>query len=502
MMKKRLILSGCAALLALSVLPAYAGGAVGEEDQIVRLESMLNEQAVRLGQLQDRLASASSQDEDAARVEAMKQQIREVLSEQEFRESLMPSMMQAGYDKGFFIKSSDENFLMKFNGRMMFRWTHYASQSSNRYLTPRRQRNDRTGFDIQELRLVFSGHAYTPDLTYHFQMRADTNGAGFAPHYAWVDYRFNDAFHVKAGLFQLASLRQSMNSSAALQFCHRSMVNNVFTFDRGVGVRFWGRLFDKRLDWYVDVVNAFNGVGNRTITNDQATPTGTNMDSNPGLIFHAVWHALGEKPGVDLKSEGDLEKLTYPALDIGFHYAFNEDEGDTATTRIPFPISRRPLGVGAFGLTNTNGMQINQFGFEAAFKYMGFSATSEYIVRMLDPRRAGRAPFTPWWLLTRQGDTVTMHGAYLQLGYMLPIPGMENKLEAVARAGGISVLGNGQAGAWEYGAGLNYYIEGHKVKLQTDVVMIDEVPITSSSGSMANVNDSALVWRVQLQVGF
>jgi len=502
MMKKLFSSSVCAAMVALAALPVLADGTTTDKDQIARLESMLNQQAARLEQLQEQLVASSGQDDDTARVEAMKQQIREVLSEQEFRESLMPSMMQAGYDKGFFIKSSDDKFKMKFNGRLMFRWTHYATQRSNRYLTPRLQRNDRTGFDMQELRLTFSGHAYTPDLTYEFQIEGDQNGANFAPEEAWVDYRFSDAFHVQAGLLKLASLRQSMTSSSALQFCHRTMAENVFTFDRGIGVRFWGRLFDKRVDWYIEAVNSFNGVGNRTITNDQASPTGTSMDSNPALLFHIVWHALGEKPGDDLKCEGDIEKLSYPALDLGFHYGFNEDEGDTATTRLPFPLPRRPLGVGGYGLTNTNGMQINQFGFEAAFKYMGFSATSEYVFRILDPRRAGRRPFTPWWMLTRQGDTVTMHGAYLQLGYMLPIPGLENKLEAVARAGGISVLGNGQEGTWEYGAGLNYYLEGHKVKLQTDVVKIYEVPITSSSGSVANVNDDALVWRVQLQVSF
>ena len=40
------------------------------------------------------------------------------------------------------------------------------------------------------------------------------------------------------------------------------------------------------------------------------------------------------------------------------------------------------------------------------------------------------------------------------------------------------------------------------VKLQTDVTKIYEVPIRSSTASMANVNDDALVWRIQLQVAF
>jgi hypothetical protein len=126
----------------------------------------------------------------------------------------------------------------------------------------------------------------------------------------------------------------------------------------------------------------------------------------------------------------------------------------------------------------------------------------EYYLRLVDPRRAGRAPFTPWWLLTGQDATTAQHGGYLQLGYLLPIPGLEDKLEAVARVGGISALASGQVGTWEYAAGLNYYIEGHKVKLQTDVTKVTEVPISTSYSSLANVNDDALVWRVQLQVAF
>jgi hypothetical protein len=90
----------------------------------------------------------------------------------------------------------------------------------------------------------------------------------------------------------------------------------------------------------------------------------------------------------------------------------------------------------------------------------------------------------------------------MQLGYLLPIPGLEDKIEAVARVGGISTLANGQEGTWEYGAGFNYYIEGNDVKLQTDVVKVSEAPISSGYSSLANVNDDVLVFRVQLQVAF
>ncbi|RMF81560.1 MAG: hypothetical protein D6744_07020 [Planctomycetota bacterium] len=187
---------------------------------------------------------------------------------------------------------------------------------------------------------------------------------------------------------------------------------------------------------------------------------------------------------------------------MGFHYAFNEDDGDRRTTRIPFQFPRRPSGVGGFGLTTTNGLQLHQFGVEAALKYMGFSATGEYVVRILDVRGASGAPFSHLFLVTGEDSTVAQHGAYVQVGYFLPIPGLERQVELVGRVGGISVNTEGSEGTWEYGGGLNYYIHGNNVKLQTDVVKVSEVPITSGSHSLANVNDDALVFRVQLQTSF
>ena len=86
---------------------AYAGdgssAAQGDSgDKLARLETLLDAQQQKIDTLEQQLVAASAQDQDAARVEAMKQQIREVLSEQEFRESLMPSMVQAGLRQWFF----------------------------------------------------------------------------------------------------------------------------------------------------------------------------------------------------------------------------------------------------------------------------------------------------------------------------------------------------------------------------------------------------------------
>lgn len=494
-MRARMPLWVLAAIACVGRADVHQPGAKLEE-----LERRFSEQQARLDGLRARLAAGETQqDSEPDRKAALRDQLRTLLADAEFREALSPTGVSAGYDNGFYIRSADDRFYLRINHRMQFRGTHYATRASNRYLSPGLQRDDRTGFDIQRLRTTFRGHAYSPDLTYLFELRSDSSGGDTRIQNVWVNYRFADEFQVRAGIFKAASLREIQQSSADLQLVDRSIVSEVFGLGRAAGVEFWGRLFDKRLDYYVDVVNSTsNGTSysaNRTITPDPAE-----LDSNPAILARLVWHVLADQLGKDFTDQADLSIHETPVFDVGFHYAFNDDAGDAATTRIPVP--RPKNGGGGFALTTTNGLQINQFGIDAAFKFRGFSASTDYVLRIVDPRRAGRTPFTPWWLVSGDDSTTVQHGAYLQAGYMLPIPGFEKKIELAARVGGISALAESQEGVWEYAGGVNYYIRGNKVKLQADVSRVYEAPISGSSVTLANVNDDALRFRVQLQVAF
>ena len=90
----------------------------------------------------------------------------------------------------------------------------------------------------------------------------------------------------------------------------------------------------------------------------------------------------------------------------------------------------------------------------------------------------------------------------MQAGYFLPIPGLEHKLDVVGRGSSLSVLHGGPTGAWEYAGGLSRYIEKNRAKIPTDVTEVQAAPVSGCLYSLANVNDSPLIWRVQLQVAF
>jgi hypothetical protein len=473
----------------------------GGDSELEHLRALLDEQQRQIDELTRQVTASTQGEMDAQRTQIMRDQIRAILSDAEFRESLMPTVAQAGYDNGFYIKSSDDKFLLRINGLFQFGWTHYATRADNRYLNRGLQRDDRTGFDIRRLRLRFTGNVHTKDLTYSIELQQDApDRYDTVVNHAFFNYRVIDEFQILVGNFRVASTAEQLRANETHQMIDRSLADTVFGFGSSIGVRFWGQLFEKKLDWYLDIVNGLtdgenNHSANRTITNDPAE-----IDGNPALLFRTVWHILGDKPGTHFIDQSDLAISENPAWDLAFHYAYNEDRGERTTTRIPFPL--RTVLDGGFGLTTSRGLQFHQFGFDTAFKWRGFSATGLYVLRILDVRSADGAPFTPLFLLTGDGSTNTQHGGNLQLGYFLPIAGLEKKLEVVGRIGGVSTLAHGQEGTWEYGGGLNYYIDGNRVKLQMDAIKISEVPITSQYTSLANVNDDALIFRVQLQVAF
>ena len=139
--------------------------------RIAQLEERLRMQQERVAALEAALEESREEDLATARAEALRAQVREILAEQEFRAALCPPTTAAGYDRGFVIRGTDEKFLLRINGRIQARWTCYQTRDRNRYLLPRVRRDDRAGVDLQRIRLTFSGHAYSPDLTYRLDIR-------------------------------------------------------------------------------------------------------------------------------------------------------------------------------------------------------------------------------------------------------------------------------------------------------------------------------------------
>lgn len=469
------------------------------KDQVDRLQVLIDRQDQRLQRQDETIAELQEQVQrpdaslEAARVDQVRELVREVMRDSEFRESLFPDTVQVGYDKGFYLRSADEQFLLKINGRLAMRYTYYNDQKRNRSVAVRQRFSDRSGLEIERLRVGFSGHLWGKDLTYRIEADGDTDGQNrWETQYAWVAYKFADELRVRVGLFKVPFGRQETGSSSRLMLVDRGLANEVFNLDRSVGVVVFGALLDKKLDYWVAVTNGWHDANDRFGRSDPDRE----MDQNPAVVVRAVWHAVG-KYG---KGESDLSYHEDPAVDVGLSFAYMDDNGDAGNPGIVYAIPDFFRdGFGGFGGVDSHGTNITQFGADAGFKWRGLAATAEYwlkIVDVSDTNLLGLA--APYFVATANDDTSHQQGAQVQLGYFL-IP---KKLELAGRVGAVWDIGPGSEGVWEYAGGVNYYLQGHNCKLQVDVTKINELPIRGSSANFVDVNDDVTMFRAQLQVKF
>lgn len=105
----------------------------------------------------------------------------------------------AGYDKGFFIKSDDGNFLFKPSVQFQFRnettWRQDAAHGGS-------DDDFQNGFEVRRARFRFDGNLFSPKFIYSFVW--DTNRAGGAVSLldAWGQYQFAEQFAFKFGQFK------------------------------------------------------------------------------------------------------------------------------------------------------------------------------------------------------------------------------------------------------------------------------------------------------------
>ncbi len=479
--------------LALGVCFALPMAAVAGEEggdlqaRLNRLQALVESQQQTIGALESKLDLASSQDWDAARVEEIKKVVREVIADADFRESLYPDVMQVGYDNGFYIKSSDEAFLLNISGVLQVRWTGTNRQTDNRRLQGRNKQDDINGFEIEKLFLTFAGHIHTDKLTYLITVMGDTDLAhDWTTYYAMVNYEVVPEFQVAAGLMDIPQGRQFMSWDSKLQFVDRSMVEEAFFLGQSIGVMFHGTLA-KRLSYQVGVFNGIN--------NPLDSPSREQLDTNFAYAMRVIGHILGEgiDPAVD--GESDLSYSKDPKLDVAGSFYYNDDNGDASGPGLLYSVPdriRRGRGIGGNATADATGTDYFGFGADVAFRYRGLAVTAEYYVRSVD----SDDEWSQWHLMTGRNDSTHVQGGYIQAGYFI-IP---KKVELAARLGGL--WDNGDDNVWEYTFGVNYYpFSSHNVKVQADFTRISESSVTSDWINV-HQNDEINMFRVQLQAAF
>lgn len=300
--------------------------------------------------------------------------------------------------------------------------------------------------NIGTARLWLGGHVLKPELSYMIQLALagrDYRDKATSPIYdAYIDYKVHRDFNIRAGQFFVPFDRLRTVREFALQTADRPRPVAELSLDRDVGIVLYSEHFLSDRSPLAWRLGAFGGGG-------------INLSSGkePGGLFLGRLELRPLGP-IDDDSEGDLERRKKPGLALGgavaANYNTNRLRGTTGTT---------------FAGGTTDDLQAAA---DAVLKWRGLAVQGEYLwkrssVNEIHSENTDGEPLTEY---TRSG-----RGWVLQASYTFDPPievvGRLSRLYAPAGTDP-SFVSEIEKKGQELGAGLNYYINGHRFKVQTD----------------------------------
>lgn len=424
------------ALLAVSVVGR--GSAAESGDELAQLRRQMAEQRAYMETMEKRLIELEGKEKERASTGL------------EFGHGPEHKIKERGfdakdvYDNGFFVRTEDNSFSLHVNGFAQARYTFFDPEKGK----------SNHNFDVALARLAFSGTVFDPNVSYFFQYEASTFGNNNKVSMLdwWMQYHFSPELSVQAGRFILPYSRQFYTHPGNLLFPDLSAADYAFNLQRAVGAHAGGKL--GRLSYDVAALNSIRALdagGQQNIA-----PLGKEIAT------------LGRLELDILEPYGYLETsptpVSAPQLSVGVAAAYNPiDEASTFQNVMP-------------------GDRTTNVTVDAGFRWQRLTLQAAGYYRRNHLKAAGRPDSNDW-------------GYYGQVGYYL----VPERWELAARVSGVDfdlpnnpkVLGD----TMEYTVGLNYYLYGHHVKLQTDYSFLDNDPFHGPSR-----NDHRL--RVQTQILF
>lgn len=302
---------------------------------------------------------------------------------------------------------------------------------------------------VRRCRLVLSGHMLNPKLTYYIQFSfsrgdmdwsmTDASTINTSPNIvrdAMIFYRPSKRLLLGFGQGKLPGNRQRINSSGALQFYDRSIVNVNFTPDRDFGLFMY---------YTAKVTDKFLVVPKLAVTTGEGR---NSVMSNPGIAYTARVEVLPLGAFADNGDffEGDVLREKSPKLSIAGGYMLND-----LAVRSGGQLGKELYGAKTFNL----------YFADLVFKYNGFALTAEYMRRDTEGAPTVIGTDSKTRLITT-GD-----GINTQISYCF-----KSKWELAARHSLVSphhdVLRSVRQNE-QYGLGVSKYLNSHKVKVQANV---------------------------------
>lgn len=324
---------------------------------------------------------------------------------------------------------------------------------------------------IKRFRMKFTGFLMDPRLTYKIQLtlapgNVSSTTMGQAPRVMYdaiVYYQFSPRFKLGFGQTAIPGNRQRLNSSSALQLVDRSMMNSAFNID---------------LDFGLQGEYKFNPSGERPLVFHGAITTGEGQNwvvvEKAGFSYtgRLDWYPLGSFLSKGSYKEGDLEWHPEPRLMLGVSYNYNDDAQRLGGQRGGLLFSQR---------------DISTLFADFIFKHKGLAFQGDYAYRTSeDP-------------VTFDPDGSSVRTVLNGQGYNFQLSKyFRSKWEVVGQVTGVipdEEIDDISAERRELTLGLNRYIKGRDIKLQTDV--------TLHQARIGNDDFAGhLVFQFQAQIGF
>lgn len=310
--------------------------------------------------------------------------------------------LNAGYDKGFYIKDAEDRYRLTLSGYMQFQGNLFESNdipdSASPVFNAGLQGTNRDDtFFIRRARLTFKGHLWTKDLG--FALHVGWDGGRAAMRDAHLDYTWKRWARIRMGQYKPPFSMENMESSSTIETIERAAIVSILGMGRRTGVKLYGTVFDGRLGYDVMVANRI-GFGN----------AGRNApDNNDDVAVIGMVTGKPFKNGAN-KWIKDL-KLTVAAA-TG-NNAPSSSSGLTVHDIISISDGRNRI---AMTIPFIGG---NQTSFDVGIQWIvdRFKLQGEYLWAHVDRRDVPITSATPFGALGLH--PIEISGAYLQASYVI-----------------------------------------------------------------------------------
>jgi len=313
------------------------------------------------------------------------------------------------YKDGTTIETPDFNMKINLLIQPFFSYTDYDTGARENLGID--ETDDTDSFDVRRVRLRVGGDLLQKQFSYMLWTDLRANSGSNQLQDAWLQWNYSDELHARFGQFNVPYSRQKLNADHGLQLVDRSHVSDTFSLPRQNGAMAHGNI----AEGVTYALGLFNG------------EEGTNQGGADNKLMYTAALTASTSGYGSRAFEGDLreDNSSFEATGGVAAYYFEGNEEDVG--------------------------QVDQFGLDVDLgaKAAGVSGQTEFYYRDRD--------------FDGDVDTTDDFGFYVQGGYML------NQQWEVALRFGLVEPDADDTDQEEYSAVINYYINGHNLKVQTGV---------------------------------